>query len=78
MSSRSAWREKLSKVEVNGGSDEFKTLLYTHLYHTYLVPHNAAASNGDYRAANQPESLYNTKNTAPDFTYYCTWSLWDD
>jgi len=72
------WREKLSKMEVKGGSDEFKTLLYTHLYHSYLVPNNATASNGDYRAANQPDSLFNTKKTAPDFTYYCTWSLWDD
>ena len=74
----SVWRDKLSKVEVKGGSDEFKTLLYTHLYHSYLVPCNATASNGDYRAANQPDSLFNTKATAPDFTYYCMWSLWDD
>ncbi|MEZ5103515.1 MAG: GH92 family glycosyl hydrolase [Draconibacterium sp.] len=74
----SVWRNKLSKLEVNGGSGEFDTLLYTHLYHSYLVPNIASASNGDYRAANQPDSLFNTKNTAPDFTYYCTWSLWDD
>lgn len=74
----SVWREKLSKIEVTGGSDEFKTLLYTHLYHSYLVPNIASASNGDYRAANQPDSLFNTKNTADDFIYYGTWSLWDD
>ena len=74
----SVWRDKLSKLEVNGGSGEFDTLLYTHLYHSYLVPNNATASNGDYRAAHQPDLLFNTKNTAPDFTYYCTWSLWDD
>ena len=74
----SVWRNKLSKIEVTGGSGEFDTLLYTHLYHSYLVPNNATASNGDYRAANQPDLLFNTKNTASDFTYYCTWSLWDD
>ena len=74
----SVWREKLSKIEVGGGSEEHKTLLYTHLYHSYLVPNIASASNGDYRAANQPDSLFNTKSTAKDFTYYCTWSLWDD
>ncbi len=74
----SVWREKLSKIEVVGGSDEFKTLLYTHLYHSYLVPNIASASNGDYRAANQPDSLFNTKTTSDDFTYYGTWSLWDD
>jgi len=73
----SAWRIMLSKMEVNGGSEEFKTLLYTHLYHSYLVPNNSTFS-GVYRAANQPDSLYYTKNTAPDFTYYSTWSIWDD
>ena len=74
----SVWKEKLSKLEVKGGSEEFKTLFYTHLYHSYLVPNNATSSSGVYRAANQPDSLYHTKNTAPDFTYYSTWSLWDD
>ena len=74
----SVWREKLSKIEVAGGTEEFKTLLYTHLYHSYLVPNIASASNGDYRAANQPDSLFNTKTTVDDFTYYSTWSLWDD
>lgn len=68
------WRDKLSKLEVHGGSGGFDTLLY----HSYLVPNIATASNGDYRAANQPDSLFNTKNSAPDFTCYCTWSLWDD
>ena len=74
----SVWRQKLSKIEVSEGPDEFKTLLYTHLYHSYLVPNTSSASNGDYRAANQPDSLFNTKTIANDFTYYSTWSLWDD
>jgi len=77
-STAEVWREKLSRVEINGGSDELKTLFYTHLYHSYLVPNNATSSNGIYRAAHQPDSLYFTKTTAADFTYYCTWSLWDD
>ena len=74
----SVWRDKLSKMEVKGGSDEFKTLLYTHLYHSYLVPNISSSSAGSYRAANQPDSLYYTKETAPGFNYYSTWSLWDD
>ena len=74
----SVWREKLSKIEIKDGSEEFKTIFYTHLYHSYLVPNNATSITGLYRAANQPASLYDTKETAPDFTYYCTWSLWDD
>ncbi len=74
----SDWKEKLSKIEIKGGSDEFKTLFYTHLYHSYLNPDISSSTSGVYRAANQPDSLYYTKNTAPDFTYYSTWSLWDD
>ncbi len=74
----SVWRDKLAKMEVKGGSEEFKTLFYTHLYHSYLVPNISSSSSGTYRAANQPDSLYYTKNTAPDFVYYSTWSLWDD
>ena len=74
----SVWKDKLSKMEVKSDNEEFKTLFYTHLYHSYLVPNNATSSNGTYRAAHQEESLYQTKNTAPDFVYYSTWSLWDD
>ena len=74
----SVWREKLSKMEIKGGSDEFKTLFYTHLYHSYLVPNISSSSAGTYKAAHQIDSLYYTKNTAPDFEYYSTWTLWDD
>ena len=74
----SVWRKKLSKMEVKSDSKEFKTLFYTHLYHSYLVPNISSSSSGIYRAAHQPDSLYNTQNTAPDFDYYSTWSLWDD
>jgi putative alpha-1,2-mannosidase len=72
------WEKMLRKVEVIGGSEELKTIFYTHLYHSYLVPHLSSASNGDYRPLNQPNMVLNTKETAPDFTYYSAWSLWDD
>ncbi|MDD4227750.1 MAG: GH92 family glycosyl hydrolase, partial [Mariniphaga sp.] len=74
----SVWKEKLSKIEISGGTEEFKTLFYTHLYHSYLVPNNATSSNGTYRAARLPDSLLFTNKIAPDFVYYSTWSLWDD
>ncbi|MBN1547918.1 MAG: glycoside hydrolase family 92 protein, partial [Syntrophaceae bacterium] len=74
----SEWNSKLSKIQIKGGSDEFKTLFYTHLYHSYLVPNISSSSTGVYRACNQPDSLYRTENTVPDFTFYSTWSLWDD
>lgn len=34
----SVWREKLAKAEIRGGSEELKTIFYTHLYHSCLVP----------------------------------------
>ncbi|MGV8090585.1 MAG: GH92 family glycosyl hydrolase [Mangrovibacterium sp.] len=74
----SVWREKLSKAEIRDGSDELKTIFYTHLYHSYLVPNISSSTNGTYRAANQPDSIFNTADVVPDFTYYSTWSLWDD
>jgi predicted alpha-1,2-mannosidase len=74
----SFWNEKLSTIEITGGYGEFKTLFYTHLYHSYLVPNISSSSTGVYRACNQPDSLYLTENTAPDFTFFSTWSLWDD
>ncbi len=72
------WKEKLSKLEIKGGTNEFKTLFYTHLYHSYLVPSNATSSVGTYRIAHHPDTLFQTHDLAPDFTFYSTWSLWDD
>jgi len=74
----SEWNSKLAKIQIKGGSDELKTIFYTHLYHSYLVPNISSSSTGVYRACNQPDSLYRTENTAADFTFYSTWSLWDD
>jgi len=73
-----AWKKKLSKAEVKGGSKEFKTLFYTHLYHSYLLPSISSSTSGTYMACNQPDTLFYTKNTAPDFDYYSTWTIWDD
>ncbi len=73
-----AWEEKLSKIEINGGTEEFKTLFYTHLYHSYLVPNISSSSSGTYRAAHRPDSILLTKHTASDFDYYSMWTTWDD
>src|SRR5690606_7038222 len=35
-------------------------------------------STGEYRPLNQPGLILQTKDSAPDFNYYSTWSLWDD
>jgi len=75
---RSNWQKILSKIELPGADKEFKILFYTHLYHSYLVPVNVTASNGDYYGATCPDSLRNVSETAPDFQYYSSWSIWDD
>jgi len=75
---RSEWRRILSKIELPGADKEFKILFYTHLYHSYLVPVNVTASNGDYYGATRPDVLRNVSETAPDFQYYSSWSIWDD
>ncbi len=73
-----AWNEILSTIRVKCDSTGLKTIFYTHLYHAFLVPCNATSSSGTYRSAHQPDSLYYTADTAPDFVCYSTWSLWDD
>lgn len=77
-STASRWRKMLSRIEVPSGSDEFRTLLYTHLYHSYLNPVIASSTDGKYCPANLEDSVLYTQKTSKDFEYYSMWSLWDD
>ena len=65
------WEDVLSKIEVKGGSDEDKTLLYTSIYRTFLSPANATSNDGRYLGTDG--NVYPKK----DFTYYSSWSMWD-
>ena len=76
--SREAWQNLLGKVQIPNGRKDLTTLFYTHLYHSYLIPNLASSSTGLYRPAGDENRLLNTNDTAPDFDFYSTWSLWDD
>ena len=43
-----AWNRRLSQIEVEGGTEEQKTVFYTALYHSLLAPNLFTDANGEY------------------------------
>lgn len=70
-STKEEWNTYLSKIKVEGGSDEDKTIFYTALYHTLIHPNILNDHNGEYPKMRTRETL-KTKGTR--FTVF---SLWD-
>ncbi len=66
-----AWRDKLSVVEVEGGTKDEKHIFYTSLYHMQIHPNIFNDVNGEY-----PE-ISTGKIGKTDGTRYTTFSLWD-
>ena len=65
------WKDLLSKINVDGGSEDDKTIFYTALYHTLIHPNTFNDTNGQYPKMATRETL-KTKGTR--FTVF---SLWD-
>ena len=65
------WEDNLSRILVEGGSDEDKTVFYTALYHALIHPNVLNDVNGEYPAMESGEIL--TTNG----TRYTVFSLWD-
>ena len=65
------WNELLSKIKVEGGTTEDKTVFYTALYHTLIHPNTLNDFNGEY-----PE-IKTGKIGKTDGTRYTVFSLWD-
>ncbi|TKC09878.1 glycoside hydrolase family 92 protein [Pedobacter polaris] len=65
------WDEILSKIELKGGTEKQKQLLYSSLYRSLLWPALRSDINGEYIDAKRNR----TKST--DFNYYTEPSLWD-
>ena len=65
------WNDLLSKINVDGGSEDDKTIFYTALYHTLIHPNTFNDINGQYPKMATRETL-KTKGTR--FTVF---SLWD-
>ena len=65
------WNTQLSKIKVEGGSKDDKTVFYTALYHTLIHPNTLNDVNGDYPEI-KTGNIGNTKGTR-----FSVFSLWD-
>lgn len=66
-----AWNAALSKVSVEGGTDDNKTVFYSALYHTLIHPNILQDVNGEYPAMESSDILKTDGNR------YTVFSLWD-
>ncbi len=69
--SKRVWNEKLSRIQVKGGSKKDKVKFYTSLYHAMLGPYTWSDADGKYLG------MDNKVHTAEDYTHYHFFSLWD-
>ena len=67
----SKWNKALSKIKVEGGTDEQMTIFYTALYHSLLNPNVYMDVDGRYRGMDLDV------HQAEDFVNYTVFSLWD-
>ena len=65
------WHNLLSKIEVEGGTKDDKTIFYTALYHTLIHPNTLNDFNGEYPTMGKRETV---KTEGTRFTVF---SLWD-
>ncbi|MBK5720975.1 GH92 family glycosyl hydrolase [Dysgonomonas sp. Marseille-P4677] len=68
---RETWNNDLSRIIVEGGTDDQKTVFYTALYHSLIHPNVLNDVNGEYPAM-ESDKILKTDNTR-----YTVFSLWD-
>ena len=68
---RAAWRNDLSRILVEGGTNDQRTVLYTALYHFLIHPNILNDVNGEYPAMESNEILTTQGRR------YTVFSLWD-
>lgn len=66
-----AWNDALSKVVVEGGSEDNKHVFYSALYHALIHPNILQDVNGEYPAMESSDILKTDRNR------YTVFSLWD-
>ena len=66
------WNEALSRIRVEGGIEEDKTIFYTALYHSLLHPNILSDINGEY-----PTMERGDIGLAVGYDRYTVFSLWD-
>ncbi|WP_282148364.1 GH92 family glycosyl hydrolase [Algibacter lectus] len=69
----SNWEQQLSKIKVEGGTEDDKTIFYTALYHTLIHPNILNDFNGEYPKMATRETL-KTENTR--FTVFSFWDTY--
>ena len=67
-----AWNRELSKILVEGGTPDDKTIFYTALYHTLIHPNIYNDVNGEYPAMGN-----HATQKANGYNRYTVYSLWD-
>lgn len=68
---RKSWNDDLSRILVEGGTEDQKTIFYTGLYHMLIHPNILQDVNGQYPAYESPEIKTTNENR------YTVYSLWD-
>ncbi|MCC8170853.1 MAG: GH92 family glycosyl hydrolase [Parabacteroides sp.] len=68
---RTAWNNDLSRIRVEGGTADEKTVFYTGLYHVLIHPSILQDVNGEYPAMESLETMKTSGNR------YTVFSLWD-
>jgi len=68
---KNKWKDQLSKIIVEGGTQDQKVIFYTSMYHAAIQPNTYMDIDNRYRGQDL------TIHTAKDFTYYTVFSLWD-
>ncbi len=71
LAARENWNDNLSRILVEGGSEEQKSVFYTALYHTLIHPNILQDVNGEYPAMESSEVMTAKGNR------YTVFSLWD-
>lgn len=65
------WEEALSRIRVEGGTQDQKSVFYSALYHALIHPNLLNDVNGEYPAMESGKTLKSTANR------YTVFSLWD-
>lgn len=66
------WNGYLGRIVVEGGSERYRRIFYTALYHASIIPSVYSDSDGKYRG---PDGQVHTQKSGK--VYYGTFSLWD-
>ncbi len=67
----SDWEERLSSIKIDTDDDEIKTVFYTALYHSMIMPTNFTDVNGEYLGFDKQVGI------AEEYTYRSDMSIWD-